>query len=106
MKKEEIHIGKIIKEKLAEKSMTITEFAKKIHCDRTSVYHIFKQKSIDIEKLIKISEVLNYDFIHEIYTKQNNKTPQSVFIAVEIEQDTLQKLNLPIDFVHLIKKHK
>jgi predicted transcriptional regulator len=104
MKKEDIHIGKIIKEKLTESSMTITEFAKEIHCDRTSVYHIFKQKSIDIEKLIKISEALDYDFIHEIYTKQNNKTPQTIFIAVEIEQDTLQQFNLPSDFIRLIKK--
>jgi len=106
MKKEDIHIGKIIKEKLAESSMTITEFAKKIHCERTTVYHIFKHKSIDIEKLIKISEVLNYDFIHEIYIKQNDKTSQTIFIAVEIEQDRLQQLNLPNNFVHLIKKQK
>jgi len=104
MKKEEIHIGKIIKEKLTENSMTITEFAKEIHCDRTSVYHIFKQKSIDIEKLIKISEVLNYDFIQEIYIKQEDKTPQTVFVAVEINQDVLLKLNLPNEFIRLIKK--
>ena len=99
-----IHIGKIIREKLAENSMTIADFASKINCERTTVYHIFKNKSIDIEKLIKISEVLNYDFIQEIYTKPNEKIPQTVFIALEINRDTLQNLNLPNDFIRLMRE--
>jgi len=103
----DIHIGSIIKQKLEENSMTIKEFADRIHCERTTVYHIFKQKSIDIEKLMKISEVLNYDFISEVYIKQNDKIThphKTIFIAVEVEADSLQQLTLPNDFVHLIKK--
>ena len=64
-----IHIGDIIKQKVFENSITVKEFADRINCERTSVYYTFKQKSIDIEKLIKISEVLEYDFIHEVYKK-------------------------------------
>ena len=57
-----IHIGKIIKEKWIEKSMTITEFAHGIGRERTTVYDIFRRKSIDIELLIKISEnLINFD---------------------------------------------
>jgi hypothetical protein len=56
----DIHIGKIIKEKVKENSMTVTEFTTKIHHERTTTYEIFKNKSIDIELLIKISEVLHY----------------------------------------------
>ena len=63
----DIHIGKIIKEKLEEKSISIAKFACGINRDRTTVYNIFKQKSIDIELLIKISEILDYDFIHQVY---------------------------------------
>ena len=87
--------------------MTIKEFADRINCERSAVYHIFKQKSIDIEKLIKISEVLNYDFISEVYTKQNDKIAQSapaIFIAVEINPDSLQQLSLPDNFIQLTKK--
>jgi predicted transcriptional regulator len=71
---EEIHIGRIIKQKIQEKSVNIGEFADNIHCCRTAVYNIFKQKSIDTELLIKISIVLDYDFIHEIYFPKNNPT--------------------------------
>jgi len=102
-----IHIGAIIEEKVRESTMTITEFASRIHLERTSVYHIFKQESIDIERLKEISEVLGYDFINEIYRKQTIETVQpkkTVFIAVEIDADLLQQLNLPNDFIRLIKK--
>ena len=103
----DVHIGSIIKQKVMESSMTIKEFADKINCERTTVYHIFKQKSIDVERLIKISEVLSYDFISEVYQKQNeimNDPPQKVYIAVEVDADLLQQLSLPNDIVVLIKK--
>ena len=102
-----IHIGSIIKQKVLESHMTVKEFAEKINCERSTVYHIFKQKSIDIDKLMKISEVLNYDFISEIYTGQNNKvTPSApaVFVAVEVDPNSLQQLSLPDVFIQLMKR--
>ena len=101
------HIGSMIKQKVVEKSMTIKEFSDKINCDRTTVYDIFKRKSIDTEKLIKISQVLNFDFINEVYLKQGaveiDKPPQTVFIAVEINKTNLQKIDLPDNFIKLVK---
>ncbi|GHT15418.1 hypothetical protein AGMMS4956_15310 [Bacteroidia bacterium] len=62
-----IHIGKEIEKVLRERGMPITEFAAKICCHRKNVYNIFTRKTIDIDKLILISKVLDYDFIHAIY---------------------------------------
>ncbi|MDR3226412.1 MAG: helix-turn-helix domain-containing protein [Prevotellaceae bacterium] len=101
-----IHIGSIIKQKVIESSMTIKEFSDKINCDRTTVYDIFKRKSLDVERLIKISQVLNYDFINEIYLKQPSKIPvnnlPTTFIAIAINNDILKKVDLPADFIRLI----
>ena len=102
-----IHIGSIIKQKVEDSSLTVKEFANRINCERTTVYHIFRQKSIDIEKLMKISEALNYDFITEVYLKRNGKPTQpakTIFIAVAIDTNSLQQLTLPDDFIHLIKE--
>jgi predicted transcriptional regulator len=65
----DIHLGSLIRQKLSENSMSIQDFSDKINCHRTTVYDIFKRKSIDIEQLIRISKVLDFDFIHEIYFK-------------------------------------
>ena len=82
-----IHIGSIIKQKLEENPMTIKEFSDRINCDRTTVYDIFKRKSIDVERLIKISQVLNFDFINEIYYKQSTPiVPTTIYIAIEVDE--------------------
>ncbi|MDR2409463.1 MAG: helix-turn-helix domain-containing protein [Bacteroidales bacterium] len=105
-----IHIGNIIKQKLAESSMTIKEFADKINCDRTTVYDIFKRKSVDVERLIKISQALNFDFINEIYLKQPAKicshTNDTIFIAIAIDKNLLHELDLPDSIIQLIKRYK
>ncbi|MDR2835459.1 MAG: helix-turn-helix domain-containing protein, partial [Bacteroidales bacterium] len=91
----DIHIGSIIKEKWEKSSMTVTEFAEKINYHRTSVYYIFDNKTIDIELLITISEVLNYDFIHEIYFKQVSKYfSEKIILHIELDKQYYESLNL------------
>lgn len=63
----DIFIGALIRQKVDESGMTYAEFAHRIHTSRTNVYRIFESKSVDTERLIIISSVLDYDFIHEVY---------------------------------------
>jgi len=102
-----VHIGSIIKQKVKESSMTNKEFADRINCERSSVYYIFKQKNVNIDKLRKISEVLNYDFISEVYAGEDNKMahlPESNVFAIEIDPDFLQQLASADNVVLLIKR--
>ena len=58
-----IHIGQLIEAELTRQDRTIIGFAKKLCCDRTNVYSIFKRQSIDTELLLRISTTLHhYDF--------------------------------------------
>ena len=98
----DIHIGSVIKQKVLESAMSIQEFSDKINCDRTTVYDIFKRKSLDTERLIKISQVLDFDFVNETYYRQNS-APQKVFVALEMDKDAFQKLDLPPDCIRYIK---
>jgi predicted transcriptional regulator len=101
----DIYIGTIIEQKFLETPMTVQEFADKINCDRTTVYDIFKRKSIDSEKLIRISQVLNFDFVNEIYYKQTPipQKSQSVKITIETDIETFKELNLPEILMKLVK---
>lgn len=76
-KDNEIHIGKIINTVFIARGISITEFAKQLNCERPNVYNIFKRKNIDVNLLIKISHILNYDFIQEIYVKNNSYDAQA-----------------------------
>lgn len=58
----EIHIGNLIKEELLQQERTISWFARKLYCDRSNVYDIFRRESIDTELLLRISLILERNF--------------------------------------------
>lgn len=53
-----MHIGNKIKEEVAKKNISITEFAKLINKSRPYTYSIFEKENIDTELLIHIAGVL------------------------------------------------
>lgn len=57
-----IHIGKLIEAELRRQERPVSWFARKLYCERTNVYDIFKRRSIDTEMLLRISIVLQHDF--------------------------------------------
>lgn len=85
MKTKDIHIGSVIKQKFEESSLTIVQFAQLIYCDRTTVYDLFKRKSIDVDRLLVISEALCFNFLWEIYLKNNPIMAYSTADSFNIE---------------------
>lgn len=69
-----IHIGKVIKEKMSEKKMTVVLMAKYLSCGRGNVYKIFEKYSIDTESLMKISRALDFDFFSLYSEDLKNKS--------------------------------
>jgi transcriptional regulator with XRE-family HTH domain len=57
------HYGLEIKKLLKKRGMTVTEFARRINKSRENVYNIFTRKSLDIELLNTISQVLEHDLL-------------------------------------------
>lgn len=68
-KSNKLHIGCLIKEELVKQERTVSWFARKLCCDRSNVYKIFKRSTIDTELLLRISQIMHYDFF-EIYKKE------------------------------------
>lgn len=59
-------IGKLIKEELERQERSVTWFAKKLSCHRTNVYDIFARDNIDMTLLIRISRILDHNFLRDI----------------------------------------
>lgn len=81
-------LGEKIKNLIKEKGYTVTEFAQKVNCSRRTLYEIFKKDSIEVDLLMRISKVLNYNFFNELnneYQKEigkevvSNQTPYLSF---------------------------
>ena len=63
---ETLHIGHLIKTVFDESGMTVSEFARQIHLERTTVYSLFERPSIDSLQLARISVVLKHNFLSDI----------------------------------------
>ena len=63
---DKFHIGRLIKSVFEQKEMSVSEFARQIHCERTNVYTIFNRSSIDVELLVRISKVLEHNFLEDV----------------------------------------
>jgi len=63
----DVHIGQLIQEELIQQGRTVNWLAKGIYCEKSNVYKMFKRKSIDMAQLMKVSEVLNHNFLKDCY---------------------------------------
>lgn len=67
-----IHIGLEIKSEQERQERSVSWFARKLCCERTNVYSIFKRKSIDTDMLTRISRILQRNFF-ELYDNEIDK---------------------------------
>jgi transcriptional regulator with XRE-family HTH domain len=65
-------VGEIIKTKMKEKGLPVSEFARRINTNRNNVYDIFRRESIDTSLLQKISVVLEYNFFVHFVNENTN----------------------------------
>ncbi len=66
MATQNLHIGQLIKAVFDESGMTVSEFARQIHLERSTVYSIFERPSIDAILLSRISLVLKHNFLSDV----------------------------------------
>ncbi len=85
----DIHIGKIIKQKFITSNLTYNEFAEQLHCDRSNIYRLFKRKSVDCEMLVRISQILCYNFLLEYQSIINGNEDHKHSFEVEISENNL-----------------
>lgn len=69
-------IGQMIEEAFNASGMSKNEFADKICCSRQNVYSIFKKENIDIDSLMRISKVLEHDFLLELSSQPKQEPEQ------------------------------
>ena len=67
-----VHIGQIIETELRRQERSVSWFARKLYCDRSNVYDIFRRENIDANLLYRISVVLEHDFFF-YYSQQLKK---------------------------------
>ena len=73
-KRENIHIGQMIRAELKKQGRSVTWFANAIHSDYSNVYKMFKRRSIDLDLLLRISDLLQHDFLRDVSDKMGQSS--------------------------------
>jgi len=100
-----VHIGQLIKSVFDESGMTVSELARQLRCERTNVYTIFKRRTIDIELLAMLSEILNHNFLDDamrLYGLTTTFSPK-LNICIDFENFTVEKMERLIEKVSEFK---
>ena len=89
-----MHIGHLVKKVFDEKGMSVTDFARRIHCARPNVYSIFERYDIGVEQLLDISEALNHNFLDDIQLNSGlSSSLQTKQLNINISLETLSREN-------------
>ena len=101
----DIYIGRIIQAKVDEKGISYSEFARRINCARFSLYNIFNSKSIDIERLLLISEALNYNFLEEVYLKEYRASvSETAYIQLPLINGKIDVSSMPKEILLILNR--
>lgn len=63
---DELQIGQRIQKELKQQGRTVSWLARQLGMERTSLYYVFRQNSIDMGLLLRISCHLNHNFLQEV----------------------------------------
>ena len=93
------NMGQMIKKAVGEQKMSVSDFAKAIHCSRTNVYSIFKRESINIERLKQIVDVLKLDISDFIMIEKRESS--KCIAVIEIDSEKLEQLSNEYDLAYI-----
>ena len=90
-----LHIGHMVKSVFDKSGLSVAEFARRIHCERTNVYKIFNRRTIDVEMLVAISEALEHNFLEDVmkYYGLSAKYSTNLSFNITLEDLTEEKVN-------------
>lgn len=87
MKKEEIHLGKMIKEVAIQRDMQLIELAEKLGITKQTLNSWLNKDDISVKKLFTISQILNYDFFKHFRLNSINNSTEKPRITIQIDID-------------------
>ena len=67
-----LQIGQRIQTELKQQGRSVSWLAKQLDVERTSLYYTFRQNSIDLALLMRISFHLNYNFLQDVADAYKN----------------------------------
>lgn len=89
-----LHIGQLIKSVFDASGLSVAELARGINCERTNVYKIFNRSTIDVELLVRISEVMGHNFLADVMKHYGFETRAVTCLSFNVTLADLTEENI------------
>jgi transcriptional regulator with XRE-family HTH domain len=70
-----INIVEIVKREIEKKHLSVTKLAKKLNLNQSTIYDMYKRKTLKVSRLEELSNALEYNFFRELAQKFPYKKP-------------------------------
>lgn len=90
----------LIKEKIAERGMSVTEFAQEMQIGTTSAYRYLNMQSISLDVLEKIAKTLDCT-VKELFLEEGESRDSGIFVWDDRRERVLKKLKVVMDNMSL-----
>ena len=85
MNYQKIHLGKLIQTFVKENNINSADLARKVGKTRQNIYDLYKRDDIEVKLFLTISDVLQHNFINDIYPSNNEKSDlDTIFNALKL----------------------
>lgn len=105
MVNDNVHIGQLVKSVFEESGMSVSELARQLRCERTNVYTIFKRRTVDVELLAMLSEILNHNFLDDamrLYGLAATFSPK-LNLSIHLDDFTAEKIEHLVEVLNEFK---
>ena len=85
MNYQKIHLGKLIQTFVKENNINSADLARKVGKTRQNIYDLYKRDDIEVKLFLTISDVLQHNFMNDIYPSNNKKSDlDTIFNALKL----------------------
>ena len=95
----QFHLGKKIREYAKLKGIKHTELAQRIITSKQNIQNIYRRESIDILLLVKICNVLEYNFFTDYLAKLDFDVEKEIKEVLNVLKQSLQEKNKEIEYL-------
>ncbi|HMV15475.1 MAG TPA: helix-turn-helix domain-containing protein [Chitinophagales bacterium] len=95
----QFHLGKKIREYAKLKGIKHTELAQRIITSKQNIQNIYRRESIDILLLVKICNVLEYNFFTDYLAQLDFDVEKEIKEVLNVLKQSLQEKNKEIEYL-------
>ena len=99
------HRGEIVEQAIRRSGFSMKRLAERLKISRNTLYNRFKESELGFEFIMRVSNVIHYDFTHELPEIKKEQIESGEGASYYIERSTAELLKLEKKYTDLLERY-